>query len=364
MTSSTGNPSVLDSAYNEAFRRVLQLVEKNVVPDFLIRKGMRYLMSKRAAQSSPRSGSEFYERLQSFVEELKGMPVAVQQDAANEQHYEVPTEYFTDVLGKHRKYSCCLYTKKGMSLEEAEKEMLEVCCERAGLQNGQSILELGCGWGSLCLYLAEKYPKSCILAVSNSKTQKEYIDGMAASKGLTNLKVVTEDVVKFQSQANLYDRVVSVEMFEHMKNYQELLKRISTWLKPGGYLFVHIFVHRLGLPYHYLVESEEDWMTKYFFSGGTMPSSDLLLHFQDDLSIQNQWYVNGIHYSKTLEDWLIRHDTSKSKIMPLFQETYGKDQALKWFVYWRLFYMACSELFAYENGERWGVCHYLFKKVK
>ena len=354
--------AMLDRLYEDVFRLALQIVEKNVVPDFIVRNGIRHLLSKRAVESTPKSGTEFYEKLQSFVQELKGMPVAVQTDAANEQHYEVPTEYFTDVLGKYRKYSCCLYTKKGMTLEEAEVEMLELCCQRARLENGQAILELGCGWGSLSLYMAEKYPKSSILAVSNSKTQKKYIDEMAASKGLKNLTVMTADVVHFTTDKKRFDRVVSVEMFEHMKNYQELLKRISSWLKPGGLLFVHIFVHKKGLPYHYLVESEEDWMTKYFFAGGTMPSSDLLLHFQDDVSIQEQWYVNGIHYSKTLEDWLVRHDTSKSKVMHLFQETYGKDQALKWFVYWRLFYLACSELFAYEGGERWGVCHYLFQK--
>ncbi|KAI8110508.1 hypothetical protein M9435_002182 [Picochlorum sp. BPE23] len=354
---------LLSSAYNAAFRQVLGVVERDVVPDFMIRRGIRYLLSKRAATSSPKDGTEFYEKLQDFVEELKEMPVAVQTDAANEQHYEVPTEYFTDVLGKYRKYSCCLYTRKGMSLEDAEVEMLQVCCERAKLCDGQSILELGCGWGSLSLFMAEKYPKSTITAVSNSKTQKKYIDEMAEKKKLKNLTVITADVVHFSPpRGSNYDRVVSVEMFEHMKNYQELLRRISTWLKPGGFLFVHIFVHRLGLPYHYVVESEEDWMTKYFFAGGTMPSSDLLLHFQDDLSIEKQWYINGNHYSKTLEDWLVRHDTSKSKILPLFEKTYGKGQEVKWFVYWRLFYLACSELFAYDRGERWGVGHYLFKR--
>eukprot|EP00889_Picochlorum_renovo_P004093 jgi/Picre1/31123/NNA_006477.t1 len=331
---------LLSSAYNAAFRQVLGVVERDVVPDFMIRKGIRYLLSKRAATSSPKDGTEFYEKLQDFVDELKEMPVAVQTDAANEQHYEKRDEP-----------------------RRCRVEMLQVCCERAKLCDGQSILELGCGWGSLSLFMAEKYPKSTITAVSNSKTQKKYIDEMAEKKKLKNLTVITADVVHFSPpRGSNYDRVVSVEMFEHMKNYKELLRRISTWLKPGGFLFVHIFVHRLGLPYHYVVESEEDWMTKYFFAGGTMPSSDLLLHFQDDLSIEKQWYINGNHYSKTLEDWLVRHDTSKSKILPLFEKTYGKGQEVKWFVYWRLFYLACSELFAYDRGERWGVGHYLFKR--
>ena len=245
--------------------------------------------------------------------------------------------------------------------------MLAMCSERAELANGQNILELGCGWGSWSLYMAEKFPKSTITAVSNSRTQKIYIDAQAKKKGLKNLTIVTANVVQFKpsrQQAGNYDRVVSVEMFEHMKNYGELMKRIASWLRPGGKLFVHIFVHRIGLPYHYEDNGPDDWMTKYFFSGGTMPSMNLLLHFQEDLAVQNQWYVNGTHYSKTLEAWLEKHDKEKKLIMPLFEETYGKDQALKWFVYWRLFYLACSELFNYDNGERWGVGHYLFVKNK
>jgi len=315
-------------------------------------------------QSSPSDGEEFERQLQAFVDELKSLPVAVETDAANEQHYEVPTEYFNLVLGPHRKYSSCLYPEGAKTdLAEAEELMLALCSERAELSNGQSILELGCGWGSWSLYMAAKYPESKITAVSNSKTQKEYIDGQTAARGLTNLTVITDNVVYFTPpEPGSYDRVVSVEMFEHMKNYKVLMSRIASWLKPRGKLFVHIFVHRLGLPYHYEVNGEDDWMTKYFFAGGTMPSMDLLLNFQEDLALSRKYYVNGVHYSRTLEDWLVRHDAAKSHIMPLFRQTYGEDQALKWFVYWRLFYLACSELFAYQGGERWGVGHYLFEK--
>ena len=329
----------------------------------MVRTGIRRLLARRALESSPSSGEEFQQRLQAFVEELKSMPVAVETDTANEQHYEVPTEYFNAVLGPHRKYSSCLYPEQTTTLAQAELAMLELCSQRAELSNGQNILELGCGWGSLSLFMAAKFPGSTVTAVSNSRTQKEYIDAQAAARGLKNLTIITDNVVNFTPpRPGSYDRIVSVEMFEHMKNYKILMGRIASWLRPEGKLFVHIFVHRLGLPYHYEVNGPDDWMTKYFFSGGTMPSMDLLLHFQDDLSIQNEWYVNGMHYSKTLEDWLVLHDKAQKQIMPLFEETYGKDQALKWFVYWRLFYLACSELFKYEGGERWGVGHYLFSK--
>ena len=388
--------SIIKNLYDQAFTGALSITEKNVVPDPIIRAGIRYLLSNRAKevrdvaiilasfaahphprtdiqlpmQSTPSSGEEFYRRLQEFVEELKGMPVAIETDTANEQHYEVPTPYFDLVLGKHKKYSSCLYKDienskpKPPTLDEAEVAMLALCCERAELADGQTVLELGCGWGSWSLYMAEKYPNSKITAVSNSRTQKEYIDGVAAAKGLTNLTVITENLVRFTPPAppGSYDRVVSVECFEHLKNYQEMLKRVASWLQPNGKLFIHIFVHRLGLPYHYEVNGPDDWMTKYFFAGGTMPSMDLLLHFAEDVGVEKQWYVNGRHYSKTLEDWLVRHDAGKKEIIPLFETTYGKDQALKWFVYWRLFYLACSELFKYEQGERWGVGHYLFVK--
>jgi len=252
-------------------------------------------------------------------------------------------------------------------LAEAEEAMLALTTERAMLAEGKhNILELGCGWGSLSLYMASKYPGSTITAVSNSRTQKEYIDSKAAERNLTNLTVITANVAGEFTPPNpgTYDRVVSVEMFEHMKNYRELMRRIASWLCPDGKLFVHIFVHRTGLPYHYEINGEDDWMTKYFFAGGTMPSADLLLHFQDDLGIEKQWYLNGQHYSRTLEDWLRLHDAAKKKILLLFEQTYGKGQELKWFVYWRLFYLACSELFAYEGGERWGVGHYLFTRKK
>lgn len=350
---------LLNRLYNDTFKLCLGAVERDVVPDAAIRRGIRYLLSQRVKETTV-SGEEYERRLQEFVDELKSMPIAVQTAAANEQHYEVPTQYFLKVLGKHLKYSSCLYRSPSSTLEQAEEDMLALCSQRAELADGQDVLELGCGWGSWSLHMAATFPRSTITAVSNSRTQKEHVDGQAKERKLTNLTVITADMVEFQAPGT-YDRVVSVEMFEHMKNYKELLRRISCWLRPGGRLFVHIFVHR-GLPYHYEVKGEDDWMTKYFFSGGTMPSMDLLLHFQDDLCLQRQWYVNGQHYSKTLEAWLQRQDAHRKELMPLFESTYGKGQALKWFVYWRLFYLACSELFNYRGGEEWGLGHYLFVK--
>ena len=296
-----------------------------------------------------------------FVDELKSLPVAINTSDANEQHYEVPTDYFLLCLGKHLKYSSCLYNSPRDTLEEAEGRMLALYTQRAQLKDGMSILELGCGWGSLCLFLAATYPNSKVTAVSNSRTQKEFIDARAKERGLTNLTIITANLVDFQAPGT-YDRIVSIECFEHMKNYEILLSRVASWLNGGGKLFLHIFVHK-SLPYHFEVESEADWMTKYFFSGGTMPSFDLLLFFQQKLSIEKQWYVNGVHYSKTLEHWLERQDANKAKVMQLFESTYGGyQQAVVWFNRWRVFYIACSELFKYRNGEEWGVAHYLFTK--
>uniref|UniRef100_A0A061R6F4 Cyclopropane-fatty-acyl-phospholipid synthase n=2 Tax=Tetraselmis sp. GSL018 TaxID=582737 RepID=A0A061R6F4_9CHLO len=351
--------ALFDSLYDSAFKAAVAVIEKDVVPDFIIRSGIRYLLSTRLAQES-KDGEKAQKHVMGFVEELKGMPLAIETDAANEQHYEVPTEYFLLCLGKNLKYSSCIYPRGNETLSEAEEAMLELYCQRAQLQDGQDVLELGCGWGSLCLFVAGKYPNSRVTAVSNSKTQKALIDQRAKERGITNLTVLTENMVNFQTTKS-FDRVVSVEMFEHMKNYRELMRRISGWLKPGGLLFVHIFVHR-RFPYHFEVEREDDWMAKYFFSGGTMPSLDLLLYFQEHLACEGVWYINGSHYSKTLEAWLERQDRNRGNIMPIFQETYGAGEARKWWVYWRLFYLACSELFNYSGGNEWGVGHYVFRK--
>ena len=338
---------------------LISIAEKRRLPDLLIRAGIRRLLASRLANEG-RAGKE--ESIDAFVGELKRSPIAVETDKANEQHYELPAEYFLKVLGPHLKYSCGWWSEPTDSLAGSEEAMLRLTCERAELKNGYRILELGCGWGSLPLWMAEHYPESSVTAVSNSRTQREFILNRAAERGLENLEVVTADMNAFRPEGQ-FDRVVSVEMFEHMKNYHRLLENISDWLRSEGKLFVHIFTHR-HYAYHFQdSDAPADWMANTFFTGGTMPSDDLLLRFQDDLRIQRHWRVNGVHYSKTLEAWLQLQDEREKEILPLFEETYGSRKAAKlWIQRWRIFYMACSELFRYQNGREWMVSHYLFRK--
>ena len=245
--------------------------------------------------------------------------------------------------------------------------MLSLYCERAQLADGQRVLELGCGWGSLSLFMAARYPKSTIVSVSNSRTQKEFIDARAAERGITNLTIVTANMADegfAPPQAGTYERIVSVEMFEHMKNYSVLMRRCGAWLAMGGLLFLHIFVHR-EFPYHFEARGEDDWMARYFFTGGTMPSDGLMLYFQEGgLQIENHWRCNGNHYALTSEDWLRNLDSNTAAALPILERTYGRAQRTKWLVYWRLFYLSCAEMFAYNGGEEWFVSHYTFRKTQ
>lgn len=334
-----------------------KLLEKNKIPDFLIRMGIRILLKQRLNEEKEKFSPAYTSAL---VDELKGSPIAIETEAANEQHYEVPTEFYKYCLGKHLKYSSGYWEDGVTDIDTSEHDMLELTCQRAELVNGQEVLELGCGWGSLSLFMSAKYPQSNFTVVSNSRTQKEYIDEQARNRGIQNLTVITCDINKFSIDKK-FDRVVSVEMFEHLRNYHLLFERIASWLKDDGKMFVHIFTHK-KYAYKFEVKDETDWMSKYFFTGGIMPSNDLFSHFNEHLRIMQLWEVSGIHYHKTSEAWLKNMDSNRARIMPLFEKTYGKENALKWWVYWRIFYMACAELWGYRDGKEWMVCHYLFTK--
>ncbi|MDR3418568.1 MAG: cyclopropane-fatty-acyl-phospholipid synthase [Nevskia sp.] len=345
------------------FPDVIDLCERGYIPDVLARAGMRSLMKRRLVDEANRDGEVRSQRFNTFLDELRASPIAVETGAANAQHYEVPAEFFHLHLGPRLKYSCCLYPTGSETLAQAEEAMLALYAERAGLVDGMRILDLGCGWGSLSLWLAQKYPRSRVVGLSNSQGQREFIQKRAAERGLGNLTILTGNIVDFEfpagGEAAGFDRVISIEMFEHMKNYGLLLAKIARWLKPDGRLFVHIFAHKL-LAYHFEVLGQADWMTRYFFTGGTMPSENLLLNFQDDLRLQRQWWVDGRHYEKTANHWLAGMDAARPAIMEVFRAGYGAGEAAVWLQRWRMFYMAVAELFGYAGGNEWGVAHYLF----
>ena len=290
---------------------------------------------------------------------MDASPIAPIPEKANEQHYEVPAEFFAEVLGEKRKYSSCYWQQSQQSLEQAEDDALRITRERAGIENGMRVLELGCGWGSLTLWIAREYPQSQITGVSNSASQREYIEAQARSEGLDNLRVITADMNDFAIDES-FDRVVSLEMFEHMRNYRQLFERVHNWLEPGGQFFMHIFCHRL-VPYEFVDRDASDWMSRHFFSGGIMPSDALPHRFQDHLRLAGHWRWSGVHYERTLNAWLERMDQRKASVMPILRQTYG-DDADVWWMRWRLFFMACAELFGFNEGQEWWVSHYLFQR--
>jgi len=337
--------------------KAIDLAESGRAPDWVVRVGIRRLLRRRLMQEFDRNPMRRAERSQSLIEELARSAVAIETEAANEQHYEVPAAFYKLALGKRLKYSSGYWPQGVSDLDAAEESMLKASCQHAELEDGQRILELGCGWGSLTLWMAEQYPDSRITAVSNSASQREHIVSQAQQRGLTNIEVLTRDVNTLVLNER-FDRVVSVEMFEHVRNYRELMKRISGWLRPNGKLFVHIFCHRYLL-YPFETEGEGNWMGRYFFTGGLMPAADTLLHFQDDLAIESRKLYSGHHYARTARAWLDNMDRQKTEVSEVMREAYG-DQAAVWQQRWRMFFMACEELFAFDDGNAWLVAHYRF----
>lgn len=337
---------------------LIQLAENRWLPDPMIRFGMRRMLRERIAQEERRAGGQYDLALDEFAERQRKSIVTMETHRANEQHYEVPAEFFELVLGPRLKYSSGFWPSEETTLLESEREMLRLTCERAGIADGMHVLDLGCGWGSLTLWIAENYPNCRITSLSNSASQREYIEQKCAEKGWDHVQVVTADIGEYDTEAR-FDRVVSVEMFEHVRNHEDLLARISSWLLPDGKLFVHIFCHR-NLAYTFETEGASNWMGRHFFSGGIMPAEDLFLRYQRDLTVTRCWWINGQHYARTCEEWLNRLDAAQSQVTAVLGEANGHDSPRVVVQRWRMFFMACAELFKYDSGNSWGVAHYLF----
>jgi cyclopropane-fatty-acyl-phospholipid synthase len=330
--------------------------ERVPLPDAIIRAAIHRFCS----QTATRLASVSAERDAAFADQMAARPIAEHTEAANAQHYEVPATFFAKVLGPTCKYSSCFYKDAASTLQEAEEEALRQTVEHADLADGQTILELGCGWGSLSLWMARQFPAAQILAVSNSSSQREYIEGEAIRRGLKNLRVVTADMNMFAPEAQ-FDRIVSVEMFEHMMNWRQLLTRVKSWLKPDGRLFLHIFTHRTG-SYLFDRTNQADWIAQHFFTGGVMPSHHLIRQYADLFEVEKEWRWSGAHYQRTALDWLTNFDQHTAEIESILRKVYGLDTPL-WMRRWRWFFMATAGLFGYANGDEWGVSHYRMKAV-
>lgn len=329
-----------------------RVAERLPLPDAVTRFGIDVLVGRtRRSLAAMPPGAE-----RRFAEEMARRPIAEHAERANDQHYELPPEFFALTLGPRRKYSCCLFDAGATTLEEAELHALEETCAHAALADGMKILELGCGWGSLTLFMAERFPAARIVAVSNATAQRLYIEAQARARGLANVRVLTVDMNDFQAD-DTFDRIVSVEMFEHMANWQALMERARGWLAPQGRLFLHVFTHR-ALPYRFNHADEEDWIAQHFFTGGIMPSQGLVRCVSDRFVVEQEWRWSGRNYARTAEDWLANFDANRARIDEVLEEVYGPHAAL-WRRRWRLFYLATAGLFGHRDGNEWGVNHYL-----
>lgn len=340
---------------------LLGLAERGLVPDVLLRRGIARLCAQRLQDEASGSQLAQSKRFQDRIAELRQSPIAIHTDKANSQHYELPPAFFKLCLGSRLKYSSAYYPLGNETLDQAENAMLALYGDRAQLADGQDILELGCGWGSLTLWMARQFPNARITGVSNSRPQREHIEAQCRALGLSNVRIITRDVNQLDLDAAGFDRCVSIEMFEHMRNYEHLLSRVANWLRPGGKLFVHIFAHRTHM-YPFETQGEDNWMGRHFFTGGLMPAADTLLWFQRDLQIQTRWLLDGTHYERTANHWLANQDARRDEVMAVLQQAYGHERAKLWFQRWRMFWMACAELFGYDKGQEWLVAHYLFNK--
>ncbi|XP_048328828.1 (S)-coclaurine N-methyltransferase-like [Ziziphus jujuba] len=358
---------ILQAPFDAIMRLMISSLHRNILPDGVLRRLIRLFLASRLRYGYRPSAQLQLSQLLQFVHSLKEMPIALSTDQQESDIlYELPTSFFKMVLGKNLKFSCYYFSDKSSTLEDAEEAMLELYCERAQIKDGQSILDIGCGWGSLCLYIAQKYKNCSVAGITDSVSQKEYVDEQCRDLQLQNVEIIAADITTFEREA-CYDRIFSIGTFEHMKNYRDLLKKISCWMKQDSLLFVDHICHK-AFAYRFEDVNENDWIAKYdwlsrnFLAGGTMLSANLLLYFQDDVSVVNQWLLNGNHNSRTCEEWLKRMDQNWSSIKPIMESTYGKDSAMKWTVYWRSFFIFFIEFFKFNNGEEWMVAHYLFRK--
>jgi len=359
-TSTLQNTQVINKK-REVNDRLYNLAAGSFIPDWLIRMIIRSMLSQTLHSRKIEDPEKQLKSRMDFIQELKDSPIAIHTENANDQHYEVPTAFFKEVLGPHMKYSSAFFANNENDLGRAEEQMLDLTCKRAELKPGQTILELGCGWGSLTFFMAEKYPYCKITAITNSASQREYIESECTRRGLKNIKVVKCNIEDYTTTEK-FDRVVSIEMFEHMKNYESLLSRISDWLVPKGKLFVHIFTHK-DLQYHFEDVDGSDWLTRNFFAGGTMPSDSLLLYFQGKLHVTGHWRINGTHYKRTADAWLHNMKKHRKTISSILSKTYGANNAKLRYFYWRLFFLSCAELWGYKQGTEWMVSHYLFENL-